>query len=90
MTFGIPFGTDILADGFVTIQQGGTTVVEKALSACECGDNTVSAKLTQEESLSLRTGNVEIRLVVKTMGGDRLETKPIIERVAETSKDGVI
>ena len=91
LTFGLPFEADLLETGFVIIQQQSATVIEKELSACECSGRTVSAKLTQEESLKLSSDqNAEIRLVVKTVSGDRLETKPIFDKVVDTSKDGVI
>ena len=91
MTFGLPLETDLFALGYVTIQQDGETVIEKELSNCECDGKTVSAKFTQEETLRLTADKtVEIRLVVKTLGGDRLESKPILDKVFETSKNEVI
>ena len=81
----------MIATGFVVIQQENIAVVEKELSDCECGGRTVTAKLTQEDTLKLSSEvNAEINLVVKTLGGDRLESKSFFERVEDTSKDGVI
>lgn len=92
MTFGLPFDADMLETGYVTIQQGGSTVVEKALSDCECVGMSVSTKLTQEDTLKLSADcNAEIKIVVKTVDGDRFETEhPYVERVVDTAKDGVI
>ena len=92
LRFGLPFDADMIANGFVVIQQGKITVVEKELSDCECGGRTVSAKLTQEDTLELSSEqNAEISIVVKTTGGERLETEtPFFERVVDTVKDGVI
>lgn len=91
MTFGLPFETDVLATGYVTVQQNDVTVIEKPLTACDCDGMTLSAKLTQEETLRLAAGvNAKIRIVAVTGGGDRFESRPIYETVEETSKDGVI
>lgn len=91
MTFALPFDTAMIALGYVTVQQNGITVFEKPVSACECDGSTLSAKLAQEDTLKLASdSNAEIRLVVKTLGGERLESFKIIERVTDTSKEGVI
>ncbi len=89
--FGIPFEADSLATGFMVVKQNDVTVIEKELSSCECNGRTVSAKLTQEESLRLsKEWNAVINLVVRTISGDRFESFPIYESVIDTSKDGVI
>lgn len=91
LTFGLPFNADLIATGFVVIQQEDNVIVEKELSECECGGRTVSAKFTQEDTLKLSSGSkAEINLVIKTLGGDRLESVSIFDRVEDTSKDGVI
>lgn len=91
ISFGLPFSTDLLATGFVTIQQRDKTIVEKALSDCNCSENTVAATLTQEDTLALKIGSLaQIRLVVKTTGGDRLETDDFVVRILDTHKDEVI
>lgn len=91
LSFGLPFSTDLLATGFVTVKQREEVVIEKELSACDCSGNVLTARLTQEDTLALELGSfVNIRLVVKTTGGDRLETKDITARVSDTHKDEVI
>lgn len=87
----IPFGTEQLAEAYVTLTQNDVLVIEKPLAHCNCDGNKLTAKLTQEESLKLTADScVKIILVVKTVGGDRLETAPTFERVVETSKGCVI
>ena len=89
--FGLPFDSGLLETGFVIVKQNDVTVIEKELSDCECGGKTLSAKLTQEDTLNLSSDlNAEINIVVKTQGGDRLESNTIIQRVKDTSKEGVI
>lgn len=91
MTFGLPFKVDVIETGFVIVRQNEASVIEKPLSACECNGKSMSAKFTQEETLQLSAdSNAEIRIVVKTLGGERHESKSIFERVEDTSKDGVI
>lgn len=91
VTFGLPFEANMIATGFVTVQQMGVTVIEKPLESCECDGRTIAAKFTQEDTLKLEADcNAEIRIVVKTLGGERLESNPIYEKVYDTSKDGVI
>lgn len=91
VSFGLPFSADLLAAGFVTVRQLGETVIEKEMSACVCDGSTLAAKFSQEDTLALKIGSpAKIRLVVKTQGGDRLETKDIVARVSDTHKDGVI
>lgn len=91
LKFGLPFETNMIAVGFVTVRQNESTIFEKPLSACQCDGCTLTAKLTQEETLKLESElNAEIRLVVKTAGGDRLESYPVCVGVSDTSKEGVI
>lgn len=91
LEFGLPFDTEMIDIGYVTVQQNKTTIIEKPLSICECEGNVLSAKLTQEDTLKLSSfSNAEIRLVVKTIGGERIESFEIIKRVKDTSKEGVI
>lgn len=91
MTFGLPFEADVIETGFVIVRQNETAVIEKPLSDCDCDGKTLSAKFTQEETLRLSvTTKAEIRIVLKTIGGERHESKSIFERVEDTSKDGVI
>ena len=91
LSFGLPFNADQIAVGFVTVQQNGVNVFEKPLSDCNCSGKTVSTRFTQEETLSLQCdSNAEIRLVVRTVEDERLETNPVIKRVFNTSKEGVI
>lgn len=91
MSFELPFESSIVETGFVVIKQNGVAVIEKKFSDCECGGMKVSAKFTQEETLKLVADKkAEINLVVKTLGGDRLESRSFFESIEDTSKEGVI
>ena len=92
MIFELPVDTDEISVGFVVVEQKRKTVIEKPVSDCKCEGRTLSVKFTQEETLLLSSdSNAEIKVVVKTRNGDRLETEnPFIVRVVDTAKDGVI
>ena len=92
LTFNLPFEVSTLEMGFIVIQQGGSTVIEKEFSDCVCSGTSVAAQFTQNETLKLCSHcNAEVSLVVKTLVGERLETENPIEVVVyNTSKDGVI
>lgn len=91
LSFGLPFSTDRLATAFVTVQQRDKVLVEKELAECNCSGSMIATQLTQEDTLALEDGVLaKIRLVLKTTGGDRFETKDIVVRVSDTHKDEVI
>lgn len=60
-----------LAVAELTLKQGGETVILKHLSEATVGADTVSWKLTQEETLSLGQTMVEICCDWKTNDGTR-------------------
>lgn len=91
ISFGLHFPTDLLETGFVTVKQREKVIIEKGISDCKCSENTLAARLTQEDTLALEPGiHAYIRLVVKTTGGDRLETGDYIIKVSNTHKGEVI
>ena len=91
LSFGLPFSQDLIETGFVTVKQRDEVIIEKEISECDCSGDVLAARLTQEDTLALETGShAKIRLIVKTTGGDRLETKDIVARVSDTHKDEVI
>lgn len=91
LEFVIPLDTGQLAEAFVTVSQNDELVFEKPLMQCQCDGNKLSVQLTQEESLKLTSGIcVVFALVAKTLNGERVESNKFIERVYETTKDGVI
>jgi hypothetical protein len=91
ITYVLPFSFDVVDVAFITVKQGHNVVIERDKSTFVCNGKTVSVKLTQEETLALESDcNAEIRLIVKTVGGDRLETRGDIVAVSDTSKNEVI
>ncbi len=91
VSFGLPLPTDQLATAFVTVLQRDKVIIEKELKECSCTGNTIAAQLTQEDTLALEVGTLaKVRLIVKTVGGDRFETDDFVVRVSNTHKDEVI
>lgn len=78
-TFTFPFETDIIQELKITYSQNRKIILEKHLSDCEVGRNSVSYKLTQEETFLFTEGvNVECQARVLTTTGDVLASNIII------------
>lgn len=72
-TFGLPFETDVISKIKVTYAQNGRVILEKKDKQCVLDGNTVSIKLTQEDTFLFEYGkNVEIQMRILTAGGDAL------------------
>ena len=75
---------------FVTYQQDGATVIEKTGSDLTVTSTSVACTLTQEETLALHPGRVEVQLRYVTPTG-AADASNIIQTSAERIlKDGVI
>lgn len=91
LEFELPFDTALLAEAYVSFAQGGGVRVERALADCTAEGNKISFRLTQEETLRLRSDVMtEIQIRVKTKAGDSLASEIISEPVERILKDGVI
>ena len=54
LEFIFPFNTSHLANAHVTLCQNNVVMIDKTLEECQCGENKLSVKLTQEETLKLQ------------------------------------
>ena len=93
LEFTLPFDFDVdqLSEAYVTLSQNGEIVVDKALDECEAGDKTIAVKLTQEETLKLKSGyKTEIQIKAKLVSGDAVASDIIWQDVDRIIKDGVI
>lgn len=89
--FDLPFGTDQLAEAYVTFAQVGQVVLDKPLSACSLSENKLIVRLTQEETLKLAGNcNTEIQVRVRTTSGDALASQIIAVETCRVLKEGVI
>ena len=72
-TFTFPFETDLIRELKITYSQNKRIVLEKYLADCQVDKNSVSYKLTQEETfLFAEDANVECQARVLTTAGDAL------------------
>lgn len=91
LEFLIPFDTGQLAEAYVTLSQNGQVVLDKALAECNCNENKLSVRLTQEETLKLKCSFVtEIQIRARTLEGEAIASQIIRESTERILKDGVI
>lgn len=91
LEFIIPFDTGQLAEAFVTLSQNGGIVIDKALTECNCEENKLSIRLTQEETLKLQCDCItEIQIRAKTLEGEAVASQIIKVNTERILKDGVI
>ena len=91
LTYRLPFPVADIAESYITVQQRGATVLEFSLEDCEVSENTISAHLTQADTLALNmTDRVKIQLRVRTKLGEALRTEITSVSVGQILKDGEI
>lgn len=89
-TFTLPFETDLIQELKITYSQSKKIILEKYLADCEVDKNSVSYKLTQEETfLFANDVNVECQVRVLTTTGDVLASNIRIV-TAERCLDGEV
>ena len=75
-TFSLPFGTETIKTVQITYAQNGVVMITKSNDDCDFGENTVSVKLTQEDTFKFIEGAcVEIQIRVLTAGDDVLASR---------------
>ena len=75
----------------MTLSQRGVVKVDKKLTECNCSENKLSVKLTQEETLELECEYItEIQIRAKTISGEVIASNIIRECTDRILKDGVI
>lgn len=91
LRFTLPFGTEMIADAWVTFAQYNRVILDKHLSDCQCDGNDLIVKLTQEDTLKFCTErNVEIQIRIKDPAGNSIASNIMKEDVGRILKDGVI
>ena len=91
LEFVLPFDANVLTTVYVTFAQKGEIVLEKTLEDCVCGDNRITVKLTQEETLKLVGGSfTEIQIRAKTEDGNALASNIMYEATERILKEDVI
>ena len=88
-TFVLPFETTTVKSAKVVYAQSDVAIVEK--TSCDMDGNTLSVKLTQEETLKFDCKkNVEIQLRILTEGDDALTSDIIVVDVMRCLDDEVL
>ena len=73
--FTLPFDTSLVANARVIYAQNEKVILKKELQDCECERNTISCKLTQEETfLFVHPRPVQIQVRVLTTSGDAINS----------------
>lgn len=90
LEFVLPFKASILAEAYVTLAQAGGVVLDKPLSECTLDGDKMIVKLTQEDTLKLKTGLVEIQIRAKTGDGNAIASDIILTSAQKILKEGVI
>jgi len=92
LTFGLPFSSDLLTAAYITFSQNGSIILEKELSDCTPGENSLELSLSQEDTLLLDStvGMVMLQLRVKFTDGSAAASDIMHISVGAILKDGVI
>ena len=67
-TFTLPFDTGLIKSVKVVYSQGGSIVLEKKTADCTLNGNTITYRLTQEESLSFndkKKVDIQVRVLLQ-------------------------
>lgn len=79
---------------FITYAQNGRVMIEKETQDVVVGENTLTVKLTQDDTLKLYAPSsdteVEIQIRIKTNSGEALASNVILTTVSDVLKDGAI
>lgn len=92
--FNLPFSSSLIKSAEITLQYNDSlksVLIVKTFEECELGETSISARLTQEETLQLpapATANVQLRIV--TTDNVVMATEPFIVLVKELLKKDVI
>lgn len=91
LEFGIPFSVDLIEKASIVFSQGHSIVIEKTLDECDAKDQTIVIKLTQRETLELKSGiKTEIQVRIRTHDGTALASDIITVDTNRILKDGEI
>lgn len=89
--FELPFPASELEVAYVSYVQDGKLVLEKVMPEFQMDGNTISYRLTQEETLLFKPGRpVRMQFDFRSVTGIRIPSDFIIVTVGETQKKEVI
>ena len=94
LQFKLPISTDVIKSAEIILRYVDnlkSVTIERTMEECEVGTNTISAVLTQEETLALPAPSIaEVQLRVLTNDDVALATLPIKVSIKELLKESVI
>lgn len=89
--FTLPFGTDIIKTIEITYAQKDVVKVRKTNEDCTFEGNTVSTKLTQEETFKFSVDAViEMQIRVLTIDGDAIPSNIMYDTCNDSLSDEVL
>lgn len=88
----LPIPVSEIQSLYIVFKHHSLTLLEKTLADCTVDEEsqTISCRLTQEESLSFPKGQIRRSIIVITKDGSRFETDPISLECGKTVKDEVL
>lgn len=87
---GFPMPVSEIQDLRIIFQNKTRVLLEKTLADCTVNGETLTFRLSQEDSLKLTRGEIERRVVMITKDGSRLESCPSNICVGTTAKNEVL
>lgn len=86
----LPVPVSEIANVYIIFKDHDRILIEKTLKDCVVSEETISNRLTQEESLSLPEGTIDRTIIVITKDGSRFETDPCPILCGKTAKSEVL
>lgn len=87
---GFPIPISEIRELYIVFSNQTRKLIEKTLKDCTADGETLTFRLTQEESLGLTRGEIKRQVVIITKDGSRLESCPSYICVDHTAKNGVL
>lgn len=89
-TYNLPFDTALIDKIKIAYAQNGVVVLTKEKADCKFEGNTVTVRLTQEDTLKFDASRVQIQIRVLTIGGDALASDIVTKPCGEVLEEGVL
>ena len=90
LTFNLPFSASLIKSAFITLKSYGVEI-EKSLENCKTSGQSITATLSQEETLSLTADKrVKVQLRVLTIEDVAMATPIYTVKAEDILKEGVI
>ncbi|MGN1115954.1 MAG: hypothetical protein ACI4TH_05265 [Candidatus Ornithomonoglobus sp.] len=91
LKFTLPIETSALVAAYISVAQNQRVIIEKTMQECTLSGNTISTRLTQEDTLLLAaSNNTEIQLRVRLADGSAPSSQIFTVPTKRILKDGVI